>query len=202
MKLIGSLSSPFVRKVRIVMAEKRIDYQLVLENVWAADTAIDDCNPLGKVPCVVMDDGDALFDSRVICEYLDTLTPVGKLIPQPSRERAAVRCCEALADGMLDAAVLIRLETTLRDEAQRNAAWVERQQRKIDTGLRAMAEGLADKPWCHANAFTLADIGLGCALSYLDFRMPQLDWRGAYPNLAKYLDKLSQRPSFAETVLQ
>src|SRR5580698_4028192 len=110
MKLIGSLSSPYVRKVRIVMAEKKIEYKLELEDVWAPETKISEFNPLGKVPCLVMEDGESLFDSRVICEYLDTLTPVGKLIPPSGRERAEVKCWEALADGVLDAAILARLE--------------------------------------------------------------------------------------------
>ena len=177
MKLIGSLTSPFVRKARIVMAEKKIDCELVLENVWAPDSKIHNFNPLGKVPCLVLDDGEAVFDSRVICEYVDTLTPVGKLLPQERRERTEVRCWEALADGMLDAAVLIRLEVRQREEAQRNDAWVARQQHKVDDGLKAMSKGLGAKPWCSANHFTLADIACGCALGYLDFRMPELNWR-------------------------
>jgi len=199
MKLIGSHSSPFVRKARIVMAEKKIDCELVLENVWASDSKIHNFNPLGKVPCLVLDDGEAVFDSRVICEYGDTLTPVGKLLPQERRERTEVRCWEALADGMLDAAVLIRLEGVLRDEPHRNPAWVARQQHKIEDGLKAMAKGLGSKPWCSANHFTLADIACGCALGYLDFRMPDLNWREAHPNLDKHFQRLSQRQSFIDT---
>ena len=200
MKLIGSLSSPFVRKTRVVMAEKKIDCELVLEDPWAPDSNVHSYNPLGKVPCLVLDDGEAVFDSRVICEYVDTLTPVGKLLPQERRERTEVRCWEALADGMLDAAVLIRVETTQREPAQRNDAWVERQQRKIDDGLKAMTKGLGTKNWCSANHFTLADIAFGCALGYLDFRMPQLEWREAYPNLDKHFQRLSQRQSFIDTM--
>ena len=102
MKLIGSIASPYVRKVRIVMAEKKLDYGFSVEDVWSADTTIMQSNPLGKVPCLVMEDGGAMFDSRVIVEYLDTLTPVGKLIPPNGRERAEVKCWEALADGVLE----------------------------------------------------------------------------------------------------
>ncbi|WP_087633062.1 glutathione S-transferase N-terminal domain-containing protein [Caballeronia telluris] len=200
MKLIGSLGSPFVRKVRIVMAEKKIECELVLENVWASDSKIHSYNPLGKVPCLVLDDGEAVFDSRVICEYVDTLTPVGKLLPQERRERTEVRCWEALADGMLDAAVLIRLEGVLREEAHRNDGWIARQQHKIDDGLKAMSKGLGSKPWCSANHFTLADIACGCALGYLDFRMPELNWRDAYPNLDKHFQRLLQRQSFIDTL--
>lgn len=200
MKLIGSLSSPYVRKTRIVMAEKKIDCELVLENVWASDSKIHDYNPLGKVPCLILDDGEAVFDSRVICEYVDTLTPVGKLLPQERRERTEVRCWEALADGMLDAAVLMRLETTQRDAGQRSDAWIERQQRKIDDGLIAMSKGLGVKNWCSANHFTLADIAFGCALGYMDFRMPDVNWREDHPNLDKHFQRLSQRQSFIDTL--
>jgi glutathione S-transferase len=202
MKLIGSLGSPYVRKARIMLAEKKIDYKLVLENVWADDTAIHDYNPIGKVPCLVMEDGEAVFDSRVICEYVDTLSPVGKLIPQSGRERVEVRCWEALADGILDAAVAIRLEGTLRTPEQRSESWIARQQRKINDGLTAMAKGLAGNVWCAGNRYTLADIAVGSALGYLDFRMPDLNWRDLHPNLARHFEKLSQRPSFADTFPQ
>ncbi|PTB21187.1 glutathione S-transferase [Trinickia symbiotica] len=199
-KLIGSLASPFVRKARIVLAEKKIDYQLVLENVWAPDTTIHTFNPIGKVPCLVMEDGEAVFDSRVICEYVDTLSPVGRLIPQSGRERVEVRCWEALADGVLEAAVLIRLESTLRSEGERSESWVARQQRKVDEGLDAISQGLAGKPWCSNNHFTLADVAVGCALGYLDFRMPELNWREKHSNLEKHFAKLSQRQSFIDTI--
>ncbi|MBP0593472.1 glutathione S-transferase N-terminal domain-containing protein [Paraburkholderia sp. LEh10] len=201
MKLIGSLSSPFVRKARIVLAEKKIDYKLELENVWADDTAIHDYNPLGKVPCLVMEDGAAVFDSRVICEYVDTLSPVCKLMPQSGRERVEVRCWEALADGMMDAAVLIRLEGVLREEQHRSESWVARQRHKIDDSLKAMAQGLGSKTWCAGNHYTLADVAVGCGLSYLDFRMPHVNWRELHPNLDKYYQKLSQRQSFIDTQL-
>ncbi|HWT35671.1 MAG TPA: glutathione S-transferase C-terminal domain-containing protein [Paraburkholderia sp.] len=202
MKLIGSHTSPFVRKVRIVMAEKKIDCELVLEDVWASDSKIHDYNPLGKVPCLILDDGEAVFDSRVICEYVDMLSPVAKLIPPAGRERIEVRCWEALADGMLDATVLIRLEGTQRTPEQRNEAWVKRQERKIHESLTAMAKGLDGNPWCAGNRYTIADIAVGCALGYLDFRMPEVDWREAHPNLARHFEKLSQRQSFVDTVPQ
>lgn len=200
MKLIGSLTSPFVRKVRVVMAEKKIDYQLVLENVWAPDTHIDEYNPIGKVPCLVMEDGEAVFDSRVICEYVDTMTPVGKLIPPGGRERAEVRCWEALGDGVNDAAVLVRVEKTMREPSEYSPSWVARQRGKIDSGLAAMSKGLDTNAWCVSKNLTLADISVGCALGYLLFRMPEIDWQETYPNLAKHYEKLMQRPSFADTV--
>jgi glutathione S-transferase len=201
MKLIGSTSSPYTRKVRIVMAEKKLDYTFVTDNVWGADARISESNPLGKVPCLIMEGAEALFDSRVIVEYLDTLSPVGKLIPTVGRERAEVKTWEALADGLLDAAILARLEATWdgRTKAQRSDAWIERQLGKITASLKAMNRGLGDKPYCSGIHMSLADIAVGCALGYLEFRFPEITWRADYPSLAKLQDKLMLRASFADT---
>jgi len=201
MKLIGSNTSPYVRKVRIVMTEKKLDYDFVLEDVWCAQSRISEANPLGKVPCLIMEGGEALFDSRVIVEYLDTLSPVGKLIPAMGRERAEVKTWEALADGVMDAALLARMEAVWdkRTDAQRSQAWIARQLGKIDASLKAMSAGLGDKPYCTGNHLSLADIAVGCALGYLDFRFPQVGWRNDHPNLVRLLEKLEQRPSFADT---
>jgi len=201
MKLIGSTSSPYVRKVRIVMAEKKLDYEFVTEDVWSPESTIAQSNPLGKVPCLVMEGGEALFDSRVIVEYLDTLSPVGKLIPGMGRERAEVKTWEALADGVLDASILARLEANWagRNKAQRSQAWIDRQLSKVHASLRAMSQGLGEKPFCAGIYLSLADIAVGCALGYVDFRFAEIDWRGSYPNLAKLHEKLAQRQSFADT---
>ena len=199
MKLIGSVASPFVRKVRVVLAEKKLDYALILEDVWSADTSLAQTNPLGKVPCLLMDDGSTLYDSRVIAEYLDTLTPVCKLLPPNGRERAEVKVWEALADGVLDAAVLVRLEKVLRPESQQSPEWMARQWGKVHAGLRVMSERLGDAPFCRGNGYTLADVAVGCALGWLAFRFPEVDWRGDYPNLARLFDKLSERQSFKDT---
>ena len=202
MKLIGSTTSPYVRKVRIVMAEKKLDYQFVLDSVWSVDTKIAVSNPLGKVPCLIMEGAEAVFDSRVIVEYLDTLSPVGKLIPSTGRERAEVKTWEALADGLLDAAILVRLENTFegRTEGQRSQAWIDRQMGKVHASLKAMSQGLGDKPFCSGIHLSLSDIAVGCALGWLEFRFPEIGWRADYPNPAKLMDKLAQRPSFSDTV--
>ena len=200
MKLIGSPTSPYVRKVRVVMAEKKLDFQLVFEDPWSSDAVLKS-NPLGKVPCLVMEGGEAVFDSRVIVEYLDTLSPVGKLIPASGRERVEVRTWEALGDGLLDAAILARLEQTWpgRGAGERSPAWIDRQMSRVHASVKAMSQGLGEKPWCNGNTFTLADIAVGCALGYLDFRFPQIDWRGDYPNLNRVFDKLAARQSFIDS---
>ena len=201
MKLIGAVTSPYARKVRVVMAEKKLDYQFILEDVWSATTQISDSNPLGKVPCLVMEGGEALFDSRVIVEYLDTLSPVGKLIPTMGRERAEVKTWEALADGLCDAAILARLEATWggRTAEQRSQVWIERQMGKITASLKAMSQGLGERAYCTGTHFSLADVAVGCALGYLDFRFPHIKWRDDYANLTRLAEKLAARQSFVET---
>ncbi len=204
MKLIGSLASPFVRKVRIVLAEKKLDCVFELENVWEPETKIQQSNPLGKVPCLIMEDGSAMIDSRVIAEYLDTLTPVCKLLPPNgnSRERADIKCWEALADGVLDAGVLARLERVQRPPELQSEAWVERQMSKVHLGLAALSQRLGEGVYCAGIHYSLADVAVGCALGWLSFRFPEIDWRGAHPNLAKLYDKLAERASFKDTVPQ
>lgn len=204
LKLIGTTTSPYVRKVRVVLAEKKLDYQFVQDNAWEATTQVPQVNPLGQVPALVLDGKEALFDSRVIVEYLDTLSPVGKLIPPSGRERAEAKTWEALADGLLDAAVLVRLERTWagRSEAQRCEPWMARQLDKVTRSLDAMEQRLGGTPYCMNNHLGLADIAVGVALGWLDFRFSELDWRAHRPHLQALYDKLAARPSFADTVPQ
>jgi glutathione S-transferase len=199
MKLIASYTSPYARKVRIALAEKKIECDFVEESPWAAQTTVPNYNPLGKVPVLVLDDGTTLFDSRVIVEYLDTVSPVSRLIPEPNRQRIVVKRWEALADGVCDAAVAIVLEGK-RPARQQNKDWLDRQRSKIDLGLKELGNELGERVWCNGEAYSLADIATGCALAYLDLRHAAIDWRAAYPNLVKLAEKLAKRSSFAETV--
>ena len=203
MKLFGSTTSPYVRKVRVVMAEKKLEYQFEPTDVWAADTDIAATNPLGKVPTLqFLKSGDVIYDSRVIAEYLDALSPVGKLVPASSRDRLDVKVWEALADGVCNAGALARLEAVWngRSEAERSQAWINRQLAKVQAGVAEMDRRLGDQPHCCGVHLTLADIAVGCTLGWLSFRFPQIDWRAEHPNLAQLQDKLEQRPSFAETM--
>jgi len=199
MKLLGSLTSPYVRKARIVLAEKKIEYDLVLDSPWAEKTSVPLHNPLGKVPVLLLDDDSTLYDSRVIVEYLDTVSPNNRLIPSSGRERITVKRWEALADGVLDATVAALLETK-RPKGEKSSSWIKRQRGKVMAGLQAMADDLGEHAWCHGNAFSLADIAVGSALGYVEFRFPDIDWREPHANLAKLYLKLMQRPSFVETV--
>jgi glutathione S-transferase len=199
MKLIASLTSPFARKVRIVAAEKHIEYELVIDIPWEADTKVPEYNPLGKVPVWVLEDGKTLFDSRVIVEYLDNISPVGHLIPTDPRARIAVRRCEALADGICDAAALVFLERK-RPAARQDPDWIARQLGKVDAGLAMMSTEMGMHNWCMGDAFSLADIAAGCALGYLDFRFPELDWRRSQPHLSEFYDRIMQRPTFRDTM--
>jgi len=195
MKLIGSHTSPYVRKVRIVMAEKKLEYALILEDPWAPDSDLQQHNPLGKVPCLLIDENESLFDSRVIVDYLDTLSPVGRLL------RANVKSWEAIGDGIMDAAVSIMVENHRRPDASPSPYWIERQFGKIRAALDFMEKRLSDQDtFCMGVNFSLADVAVGCALGYLDFRFGELDWRGDHPNLQRLAERLAVRPSFQQTM--
>ena len=198
LKLIASPTSPYARKVRIALAEKKIEYQLVLASPMDPGNPVHEWNPLGKLPVLLLDDGTHLYDSRVIVEYIDLVSPVSRLIPEPARQRIAVKKWEALADGVCDATSAIVTERR-RPESQRSVEWVERQRRKIESGTAELSRELGDRAWCYGEACSLADIATGCALGYLDLRYPELLWRDAYPNLGRLAEKLGKRPSFADT---
>jgi glutathione S-transferase len=197
-KLIASSTSPYVRKVRIALAEKKIEYQLLEMSPWSPGNPVHEWSPLGKLPVLVLDDGTRLFDSRVIVEYLDTVSPVSRLIPAPSRQRIAVKRWEALADGVSDAASTIVLERR-RPARQQSKEWIARQEQKMIAGIAELAAELADKAWCNGEGYSLADIAAGCALGYLDLRHGEIDWRTDYSNLARLAEKLDKRPSFQDT---
>lgn len=198
MKLIGSLTSPYVRKARIVLVEKKLDCEFVKEDVWSEGTRIGDRNPLGKVPVLVLDDETCIYDSRVIVEYLDSKTPIQRLIPDGNRERAEVKVWEALADGLEDAAISMLLEGK-RVKSQQSTEWIQRQARKVDAALASMSKSLGKNPWCYGKNFSLADIAVGVALGYLEFRFPENNWKETYPNLKAHYEKLMQRASFQLT---
>jgi len=200
MKLLGSPASPYTRKVRIVLAEKKIDCDFEVADVNPPENPVNALNPLGKVPTLVLDDGTALFDSRVIVEFLDAVSPISRLIPDDNRDRVAVRRWEALADGTLDAGLLIRYEG-LRPKKEQGEAWIAKQKGKLERGLALMAAELGEKPWCHGDRYSLADIALGSCLGWVDFRKPAgVDWRAQYANLVRHYDKLMERQPFADTV--
>jgi glutathione S-transferase len=194
MKLVGSLTSPYVRKVRVMLAEKAIAYELIEESAWTATTTVPRYNPLNKVPALVLDDGESIYDSSVITEYLDTLGN-GALLPRDAPSRAKARRDEALGNGIMDAGVAIFLERK-RDAARQDAAWIARQRDKIDAALKALERNVAS---LGTNAsLTLGDIACGCALFWLEFRLPEIRWRDN-ATLGPWARALEARPSFAST---
>ncbi len=200
MKLLGSLASPYTRKVRIVLAEKRIECDFEKVDVNPPENPVNAHNPLGKVPTLMLDDGTALFDSRVIVEFLDNVSPIARLIPDENRERVAVRRWEALADGSLDAGLLIRYES-LRAKKEQSPAWTAKQTGKLQRGLAMLANEFGERSWCHGDRYTLADIAVGCCLGWVEFRKPGgIEWRGEYPNLERLYARLMERQAFADSV--
>ena len=202
MKLLASLASPYTRKVRVFLAEKKIECDLALGDVAPIDNAVNAHNPLGKIPTLILDDGTPLYDSRVIVEFLDSASPISRLIPEETRDRVAVRRWEALADGVVDAGILVRSEG-MRDKKERSKAWVDKQVARMHRGVEQLARDLGEKNFCHGERYSLADIALGCCTGWLDFRRPgDVDWCKQYPPLAAHYKKLMERPAFADTVPQ
>lgn len=199
MKLLYSLTSPYARKVRVVAAEKRIEIEMLKVALADPDCPVIHHNPLGKIPVLILDDGESLFDSRVIVEYLDNRTPLARLIPQEHSAKIWVRRWEALADGVCDAAILARQEAA-RPEKLCDPAVIEKQMGKVTRGLTQLNAELGENKWCVDDTFSLADIALGCLLGWLDLRYADMGWRDTHPNLARHFGEMMKRPSFSETV--
>ena len=200
MKLLAGLLSPYSRKVRIVLAEKKIECEMEQVDVQPAENPVNAHNPLGKIPTLLLDDGTALYDSRVIVEFLDSVSPINRLIPEGTRDRVAVRRWEALADGVLDAGILVRYES-IRDKKEQSKSWVDKQVARAKRSMAQLDADLEGKTWCHGDRYSLADIAVGCALGWLNVRKPGgVDWSGEYPAVAKHYEKLMERPAFADTV--
>jgi glutathione S-transferase len=198
MKLLAATASPYTRKVRIVLAEKKIECDLQMVDVAPVDNPVNPHNPLGKIPTLILDDGTALYDSRVIVEYLDNVSPISRLIPDNNRDRSAVRRWEALADGVLDAGLLWRYES-LRDKKEQSAAWQGKQLARMRRGMEQLAKEIG--AFCHGERYSLADIAVGCCVGWLDFRKPgAVDWRAEYEPVSRHYDKMMERPAFADTV--
>jgi glutathione S-transferase len=198
MKLIIARPSPYARKARIALLEKGIPFETVVENPWLPQTKVPATNPLGKVPALVLDDGSVVHDSRVIIEYLETLSAPPALLPAEPRLRVVHRQIEAIADGVCDAVVLITLENA-RPGPLRSADWIERQRKKILAGIAELSRLLGDHDWFTDAGFGIAEIATVCALDYVDLRYPSYQWRATAPNLERLHARLSARPSFAET---
>jgi len=198
MKLYGTPSSPYTRKVRVLGLKKRLDIEFVNETPLKPDSRIPVLNPLGKIPALLRDDGTVLIDSPLIAEYLDALNDAPRFLPAIGPERMAVRQWESLCDGVLDAAVLIRMES-LRPEAQRSEDWIAAQNRKIERTLDVLDRSLGRNDRSVGQSLSLADIATACAVLYLEFRFPQGEWRKRFANLGRLTDEMADRAAFLAT---
>jgi glutathione S-transferase len=194
-RLISATPSPYARKVRIALLEKGIPFGLQTEVPWHADTATPAYNPLEKLPVLVLPDGRGIYESRFILEWLEVKHPTPRLLPDDADSVLAARQVEVIADGVCDAVVLLFFE---RRRAAPSEAWMARQRRKVEGGVRALA-ALAGEGFLVGDRFGLADIAAGTALGYLAVRFPEFDWRARYPALAALWARLEERPSFAAT---
>ena len=197
MKLVGSKTSPYVRKVRVLLAEKALAFEFLEESAWTAETTVPRYNPLNKVPALQLDGGESIYDSAVIAEYLDAISG-GGLIPAAPLERARAKRDEALGDGIADAGITAFLERK-REPARQDAAWIARQMDKVNAGIAQVAATLGTKPFLGGSEPGLADIACGCALFWVEFRLTEVRWRETHPNLAAWAGRLESRASFAAT---
>ena len=197
-KLLSATPSPYARKVRIQLAEKGIPFELITEVPWNGDTQTPRWNPLEKLPVLICDDGQGIFESRYINEWIELKHPEPPLVPADVDGILAVKRFEVIADGACDA-VLLSIFETQRDEDKRSAPWMERQGRKVDGALRELARLVGDQPFCHGGRFTMADVATGTLLGFLAVRWPQVEWQQRHPNLAAYWERIERRPSFAAT---
>ena len=202
MKLFGVPGSPYVRKARIALEEKCIDYEYVLAPAAERETTVVPLNPLSKIPVLLTDDGRGVYDSAVIVEYVDGLVAEPRLIPQAFRDRIEVKRWEALGDGIADATVLISHDVRKPEARREPEEWYAKQRLKIERGLAVMSEDLGEREFCFGASFTLADIAAGYALGYLDQALPEIDWRKSYPTLSQLAARLAERDSFSKTLVK
>ena len=195
-RLISATPSPYARKVRIALAEKGIEFELITEVPWESTTQTPRYNPLEKLPILLLENGESVYESSYILEYLELKHPTPLLVATDVDQRLAARRLEVICDGVCDAVVLTFFERRRPRECQ-SIQWSARQRRKIEGGVREMARLVADRTWAVGGAFDLGDIAVGTALSYLTVRLAEFDWGSLYPNLAVYRDRLEQRTSFA-----
>lgn len=195
MKLLGTNTSPYVRKVRLVLLEKNIRHDYLVDPPREPGSQVVKVNPLGRIPALILDDETCVFDSPVIAEYADTLNDTPILIPRDSAlARMRVKRWEALADGIMDSAVVVRTER-IRPEEKQEADNIIRHNDAITRALSFASGQLGQNEWCEGSSITLADLALASALIYLDLRQPERDWRGPHPNLAKWFARISSRSS-------
>ena len=197
MKLVGSKTSPYVRKARVILAERSLPFEFLEESAWTPDTTVPRYNPLNKVPALVMDDGESIYDSRVICEYLDAISG-GGLLPAEPAARARVRRYEALGDGIADAGIATFLERK-REAARQDPAWIARQLDKVNAAMATLEAALARGVHVGGAQPNMADIACACALFWSEFRMPELGVRARYPKIKAWAERMESRPSFAAT---
>ena len=200
MKLLGTNTSPYTRKVRLVLLEKNIPHEYLVDAPREPGSLVARANPLARIPALILDDETCVFDSPVIAEYADTLNNTLILIPRSDAlARMRVRRWEALADGIMDSAVVVRTER-IRPEQKQEPGNITRHNEAVTRALAYAAGQLGQREWCEDSSITLADLALASALIYLDLRQPEREWRSTHPNLAAWFARISARPSVRVTL--
>jgi glutathione S-transferase len=198
MKLYASPASSFARKIRVMLIEKNVKHDLEIINLWEPND-LKNTNPIGKVPALKLDDGRVLISSPLIADYIDSMYPSPRFIPEDADGRLEVKHWEALADGTMDAVSASLYEMRFHDQAARSQAWLDRQRSKIDGGFAALEKMLGNRRWCVADGMTLADIAVACHLGFAMLRAPHFFSRTECPNLARLWQSMETRESLKKT---
>ncbi|TCL05325.1 glutathione S-transferase [Sodalis ligni] len=198
MKLIGSYTSPFVRKISVILLEKSLPFQLINASPWEEDPQVIAVNPLGKVPVLITGQGEPIFDSPIIAEYLELLCAEPALLPADRLQALRVRQLEALADGVTDAAMAIVRECRRQADRQ-NESFILYHREKIRRGLNALELAAGEGKWLNTSALSLADIAVACSLGFINFRRVMPNWCVERPALVAMAGRILARTSFART---
>ena len=199
-KLIVSLTSPYARKVRIAALEKKIDFEMVVDVPWSEDTGVINLNPLGKVPVWITPEGESVYDSRVIVEYLETVAQPG-LFPENPKEKIKVKQIESLAEGIMDASLCLFAERKKRPKELQHQWWIDRQFGKVHRGLAELEKNLGNKIYFYGTDLSVADIAVVSALGYIGLRFSEdFNWTEKYPILSQFYSSMMKRQSVSDTV--
>jgi glutathione S-transferase len=202
MKLLGTHTSPYVRKARLVLLEKNIPHTYLIDIPTNPGSMVPRVNPLGRIPALILDDETCVYDSSVIAEYVDTLNDTPKLIPRHDvMARMRVKRWEALADGIMDSAIMVRNERT-RPADKQEADIITQHSVAVSRALAHAASQLGKQEWCEGQTLTLADLALASAIVYLDLRMPELGWRAQHGDLGTWFARMSDRPSMRTSLAE
>ena len=199
LKLLSATPSPFARKVRVVLLEKNIPFELKTINPWNMNADIERFNPLGKIPVLITANNETIYDSKFIIEWIEHNYPDPAVFPTDAKTKFKAQQIQVIADGICEAVILLFFEN-MRPDPQQSKPWAERQIKKISNGLQALEQQISNDDFCVDNTFGIADISVVSAVDYLSLRFKTYEWRNKFTRISKFVARQSARQSFIETM--